>query len=124
MASVDAVTQALLKLSIAPTATVSHAPTNSPQTWRAALEASAAAPASFELIKTLVYKPKTAKTATPVPVVVVTREATDVPSGALGKVLNLKDLRLASEDLLKEFFTLDKNSRELSVLFLHVFVQT
>ncbi|KAI0674569.1 prolyl-tRNA synthetase [Trametes maxima] len=110
MSSLDAVTQALSGLAIAPTATVAHAPTNSPQTWREALEASAAAPKPFELIKTLVYKPKTAKTATPVPVVVIARETTDVPSGVLGKNLNLKDLRLASEDLLKEFFALDKNS--------------
>ncbi|KAL1943826.1 hypothetical protein VTO73DRAFT_3644 [Trametes versicolor] len=110
MASLDAVAQALSKLSISPAATVSHAPTNSPKTWREALEASSSAPKPFELTKTLVYKPKTAKTATPVPVFLITRETSDVPSGALGKVLNLKDLRLASEDLLKEFFALDKNS--------------
>lgn len=114
MASLDAVAQALSKLSISPAATVSHAPTNSPKTWREALEASSSAPKPFELTKTLVYKPKTAKTATPVPVFLITRETSDVPSGALGKVLNLKDLRLASEDLLKEFFALDKNSREPS----------
>lgn len=110
--SLDAITDSLSKLSISPTATVSHAATNSPASWREALEASSSAPKDFELIKTLVYKPKTAKTATPVPVFVIARETTDVPSGVLGKTLNLKDLRLASEDLLKEFFSLDKNSRE------------
>ena len=114
--SLDSVTAALAQLSIAPAATVAHAPTNSPASWRAALEASADAPKGFELVKTLVYKPKTAKTATPVPVLLVARETSDVPSGALGKVLNLKELRLASEDLLKEFFNLDKNSRESSIL--------
>ncbi|KAI9069889.1 prolyl-tRNA synthetase [Trametes sanguinea] len=110
MASLESLTQSLAKLSISPAATVSHAPTNSPQSWREALEASPDAPKPFELVKTLVYKPKTAKTATPVPVVVIARETTDVPSGVLGKTLNVKDLRLASEDLLKEFFGLDKNS--------------
>lgn len=110
--SLDAITASLSKLSIAPAATVSHGATNSPASWREALEGSSSAPKDFELIKTLVYKPKTAKTATPVPVFVIARETTDVPSGVLGKTLNLKDLRLASEDLLKEFFNLDKNSRE------------
>ncbi|RPD65748.1 prolyl-tRNA synthetase [Lentinus tigrinus ALCF2SS1-7] len=108
--SLDTITASLSKLSISPAATVSHAATNSPASWREALEGSSSAPKDFELIKTLVYKPKTAKTATPVPVFVIARETTDVPSGVLGKTLNLKDLRLASEDLLKEFFSLDKNS--------------
>ena len=110
--SLESITASLSKLSITPAATVSHGPTNSPQSWRDALEASGSAPQGFELIKTLVYKPKTAKTATPVPVFLIAREGSDVPSGTLGKHLNLKELRLASEDLLKEFFNLDKNSRE------------
>jgi len=111
MASVDDIVQKLSGLAIKPAATVSHAETTSPATWKDALTASGKAPASFELIKTLVYKPKTAKTATPVPVVVVARDETETNSGAIGKKLNLKELRLASEDLLTEFFTLDKNSR-------------
>ncbi|KAI0765273.1 prolyl-tRNA synthetase [Fomes fomentarius] len=108
--SLESITESLSKLSITPSATVSHGATNSPASWREALEGSSSAPKDFELIKTLVYKPKTAKTATPVPVLVIARESTDVPSGVLGKTLNLKELRLASEDLLKEFFALDKNS--------------
>ncbi|PFH46548.1 hypothetical protein AMATHDRAFT_50963 [Amanita thiersii Skay4041] len=89
---------------------MSHVDTNSPSSWKDALLASSSAPASFQLIKTLVYKPKTAKTATPVPVVVIAREDTETSSSAIGKKLNLKELRLASEDLLTEFFSLDKNS--------------
>ncbi|PPQ95858.1 hypothetical protein CVT26_015597, partial [Gymnopilus dilepis] len=100
----------LAALSIKPTASITHAETTSPASWKDALLASGSAPASFELIKTLVYKPKTAKTATPVPVVVIAREETETNSGAIGKKLNLKELRLASEDLLKEFFSLDKDS--------------
>ncbi|KAG1800638.1 uncharacterized protein BJ212DRAFT_1497976 [Suillus subaureus] len=68
---------------------------------------------SASLIKTLVDKPKTAKTAIPVPVVVIAREETETSSSALGKKLNLKELRLASEDLLAEFFALDKDSLSL-----------
>ena len=119
MASVESIVQQLQGLSITPSATVSHAAANSPANWREALEQSSSAPKSFELIKTLVYKPKTAKTATPVPLVVVAREGTDVISGALGKKLNLKEPRFASDDLFTEFFSLDKNSRtSWEILFL------
>lgn len=115
MASLETITQALAALSIKPTATVSHTKTNSPDTWRQALASEASAPESFELIKTLVFKPKTAKNATAVPVVVIASDKTETASGALGKKLNLKDLRLASEDLLTEFFSLDKNSRTFPI---------
>jgi len=111
MSSLDQVTQALAALSIKPTAAISHAATNSPASWKDALSADTSSPKSFELIKTIVFKPKTAKNATPIPVVVIAREQTETASGALGKKLNLKELRLASEDLLSEFFALDKNSR-------------
>lgn len=110
MASLENITQSLAALSIKPAASVEHEATNSPATWREALEASSSAPKPFELIKVLVYKPKTAKTATPVPVVVVAREGTEVASGLVGKKLSLKELRFASDDLLSEFFGLDKNS--------------
>ncbi|KAJ7763691.1 hypothetical protein B0H14DRAFT_3594111, partial [Mycena olivaceomarginata] len=94
-----------------PAAHVVHADTTSPATWRQALDAHPSVPTkTFELIKTLVYKPKTAKTATPVPVVVIARDDTETNSGAIGKKLGLKELRLAPEDLLTEFFALDKNS--------------
>jgi prolyl-tRNA synthetase len=116
MATLESITQSLAGLAITPSASVTHAETNSPASWREALLATPSAPASFELIKTLVYKPKTAKSATPVPVVVIAREETETSSSALGKKLNLKELRLASEDLLSDFFALDKNSRMLSLM--------
>jgi Aminoacyl-tRNA editing domain len=117
MASLDTVIETLNELSIKPVATTSHVQTNSPAAWREALS-SDAAPKSFELIKTIVYKPKTAKNAVPVPVIVIAREETETASGALGKKLNLKELRLASEDLLTEFFSLDKNSCTILFFFL------
>ena len=111
MSSAESVIKSLAGLSIKPAGTASHNKTTSPATWREALNATSTTPKSFELIKTLVFKPKTAKTATPIPVVVIARDETETSSGALGKKLNLKELRLASEDLLKELFALDKNSR-------------
>ncbi|KAJ6581285.1 hypothetical protein B0H19DRAFT_1114598 [Mycena capillaripes] len=109
--TMDSLSATFASLSITPAAHFAHPETTSPATWRDALDAHASTPAKpFELIKTLVYKPKTAKTATPVPVVVIARDDTETNSGAIGKKLNLKELRLASEDLLTEFFSLDKNS--------------
>jgi prolyl-tRNA synthetase len=113
MATLESITQSLAGLAITPSASVTHAETNSPASWRETLLATPSAPASFELIKTLVYKPKTAKS-----VVVIAREETETSSSALGKKLNLKELRLASEDLLSDFFALDKNSRMLSLTVL------
>jgi prolyl-tRNA synthetase len=110
-ASLDSATQALAALSITPSETVEHPSASSPAEWREALQAAPKAPGKFELLKVLVFKPKTAKSATPVPVVVVARDATETSSSLLGKKLNLKELRLASEDLLSEFFSLDKDSR-------------
>jgi Aminoacyl-tRNA editing domain len=107
----------LSKISIAPHSIVSHAATDSPAAWRSSLSTNPSAPQSYELTKTLVFKPKTAKNATPVPVVVVLREETDMSSAALAKKLKLKELRLASEDLLKEFFALDKDSCMSFLLF-------
>ncbi|KAI5116405.1 hypothetical protein M0805_006223 [Coniferiporia weirii] len=72
--------------------------------------ASGSAPEAFELTKTLVFKPKTPKSATPVPLVVIAREETKTSSTALSKKLNLKKLCLASADILTEFFALDKDS--------------
>lgn len=113
--TMDSVTQALSALSLKPT-TVDHSTTDSPAAWRTALAATAA-PEPYQLLKTLVYKPKTAKSAVPIPVVVIAPDSVNPNSGAIGKKLNLKELRLASEDLLKEFFSLDKDSRACSQQF-------
>jgi prolyl-tRNA synthetase len=112
MVATDELSARLSALSLTPTAQCAHPAVTNPAEWKEALGQAAGVPESFELCKTLVFKPKTAKTATPVPVVVIAREETETNSGALGKKLNLKDLRLAADDLLAEFFALDKNSRE------------
>lgn len=111
---------ALAALSIEPKGSLIHAATSDPASWKAALDAapastSAAVPSSYKLTKTLVFKPKTAKTATPVPVVVIASDETDTKnSTALGKKVNQKELRLAGDDLIQEFFALDKDSRAWS----------
>jgi hypothetical protein len=111
MSGIDTITERLAKVSIKPSASVSHAGQASPAEWRKALSSAPGTPKDFELLKTLVFKPKTAKSATTVPVVIVAREETDANAAALGKKLNLKEMRLANADLLKEFFSLDKDSR-------------
>ncbi|KAI0293978.1 hypothetical protein BC826DRAFT_1091738 [Russula brevipes] len=102
MSTLDSITQAL--------AALSHVSATSPGAWKEALQAALETPKEFELLKVLVFKPKTAKSATPVPVVVVARDGTETSSSSLGKKLNLKELRLASEELLSEFFSLNKDS--------------
>lgn len=121
MATLDSATQALAALSITPSGTVEHASASSPAEWKEALQTASGAPKEFELLKVLVFKPKTAKGATPVPVVVVARDTTETSSSSLAKHLNLKDLRLASEDLLSEFFSLDKDSLSPLILTAETF---
>ena len=128
MSSLDSITQALAALSITPLETVQHASATSPASWKEALQSVPKTPKEFELLKVLVFKPKTPKSATPVPVVVIARDNTETSSSLLGKKLNLKDLRLASVDLLSEFFSLDKDSRTLFIicnfvlLLIHVYL--
>lgn len=55
-------------------------------------------------VKSLVFKPKTAKTATPIPIVVVALQTTQTPSGVIAKSANAKDPRLARNELTAEFF--------------------
>lgn len=111
MVAADELITRLESLSLAPTAKCAHPAVTNPAEWKDVLGKTPGVPSSFELCKTLVFKPKTAKSATPVPVVVIARDETETNSGALGKKLNLKDLRLAADDLLTEFFSLDKHSR-------------
>jgi hypothetical protein len=116
MDTLDSATQALAALSINPCDTVHHASASSPAEWKEALQTAPGGPKEFELLKILIFKPKTAKGATPVPVVVIARDTTETSSSSLAKHLNLKDLRLASDDLLSEFFSLDKDSCRFSSL--------
>ena len=115
--SLDNTLSALAALSIEPKGSLVHATACDPASWKAALDGApvsikAAVPSSYKLTKTLIFKPKTAKTATPIPIVVIASDETDTKnSTALGKRVNQKELRLAGDDLIREFFALDKDSR-------------
>ncbi|QLG72103.1 hypothetical protein HG535_0C04570 [Zygotorulaspora mrakii] len=59
---------------------------------------------STNVVKSLVFKPKTAKTATPVPIVVIALQSTSTPSPVIAKETALKDPRLARDELFQSFF--------------------
>jgi prolyl-tRNA synthetase len=103
----DVVLETLAKLSISPKV-VSHEPVTNASTWTEALKTEDAS--SFELTKTLILKPKTAKTAPVTPVVVIALESTETNATALGKKLSLKDCRFANEELLSETFGATKEN--------------
>lgn len=63
--------------------------------------------------KTLVFKPKTAKTAVPVPVVVFALQSTQTPSPAIAQAAGVKEPRLAKDDLVTEFF--GSSTKEVSI---------
>ena len=109
MSSMDSITQALATLLITPSETVQHASAISPAAWKEALQSVPKTPKEFELLKVLVFNPKIAKSAIPVPVIVIACDGTEMGLSLLGKKLNLKELCLASGDLLSEFFSLDKD---------------
>ena len=115
--SLENTLSALAALSIAPEGSLVHAAACDPTSWKAAIDGApastkAAIPSSYKLTKTLIFKPKTTKSATPVPVVVIASDETDTKnSAALGKRVNQKELRLAGDGLIREFFALDKDSR-------------
>lgn len=63
--------------------------------------------------KSLVFKPKTAKTAVPVPVVVFALHSTQTPASAIAHAAGVKEPRLAKDELVEEFFGV--HAKEFSV---------
>lgn len=63
--------------------------------------------AATTAVKSLVFKPKTAKTATPVPIVVVALQTTATPGPSIASETGLKDPRLARDELFVSFFKHD-----------------
>ncbi|KAG5457870.1 MAG: hypothetical protein BJ554DRAFT_2011 [Olpidium bornovanus] len=98
------------RLGLAPARTVSHRAAPDSAAWRAELEGTARGKEGppYLATKTLVFKPKAAKTAAVTPVVLVALESTETNASALARKLGLKEMRLAAEDLLKDFFGADK----------------
>ncbi|ORX33389.1 hypothetical protein BD324DRAFT_654183 [Kockovaella imperatae] len=106
----------LQKLSISHPEVIEHAPVKGGAEWKAELDK--VGHGSVALTKTLLFKPKTAKTAAPTPVLVIALESTETPSSILGNHLNLKELRLASEDLIKEVIPSAQSKDDVSSLAL------
>lgn len=63
--------------------------------------------------KSLIFKPKTAKTATPIPILVFALQSTSTPSPVIAKTANVKEPRLAKDDLVVEFFK--TSAKEFSI---------
>ncbi|KAK9473054.1 uncharacterized protein V1510DRAFT_364453 [Dipodascopsis tothii] len=103
MASLETVLSSLAKLSVAEPTVVAHAAAGSDAEWTAAVAAAGAAE-PYELTKTLVLKPKTAKSAAVVPIVVVALAATRTSTSVVSKALSAKDARLATAELVQETF--------------------
>lgn len=61
-------------------------------------------PSASVQVKSLVFKPKTAKTAVPVPIVVVALQSTGTPSPLIAAETTSKDPRLARDELFQSFF--------------------
>ncbi|CAI5760444.1 unnamed protein product [Candida verbasci] len=63
--------------------------------------------------KTLIFKPKTGKTATPIPILLFALHQTSTPSNLIAKIANVKEPRLAKDDLIQDFFK--TTSKEISI---------
>lgn len=107
-ATLESISSSLKSLSIAATSVVSHAASTSPDSWKEAVS-SLATGANFEYTKTLLFKPKTAKTAKAYPVLVVAKNDTETNMTALGKEINQKEMRLAAPELLQDFLGATKD---------------
>ena len=111
-ATLDSVMSSLKTLSISTANVITHAAASSPDTWKEALSAVNPATGSYHHTKTLVFKPKTAKSAKPLPVVVVAKAETETNTAALGKEIGQKEMRLAAPELLTEFLGATKDDGE------------
>lgn len=107
----EAISSALSALSIQTEMMVKHAAANSPESWRSAVAdvASSLGFPTSNYTKTIVFKPKTAKTATPIPVVLIAKEDSEYNTNSVAKHLGHKEMRLAAPELLKEFLNASKD---------------
>ena len=116
----ETVIAALSRLSIEPSTgdLVHHDAAESQAGWNDALSSSAASnvPSEYRLLKTLVWKPKTAKSETPLPLMVVTDDKTQTSTSAIAAETKLKELRLAVPELLKSTLDATKDDGRFVVL--------
>jgi prolyl-tRNA editing enzyme YbaK/EbsC (Cys-tRNA(Pro) deacylase) len=81
--------------------TVTHAETNNAASWKDAL-ANATTPSSYLHTKTLVFKPKVAKTETAVMILVVALDDTATSASQIAKAAGAKEARFATPDTVRE----------------------
>jgi prolyl-tRNA synthetase len=80
-----------------------HSPTTNAATWKDALaKASGSTPADFVLTKTLLFKPKVAKSEKTVLAMVVALNETATTAGQVAKTVGSSDARVATKDAVKE----------------------
>lgn len=81
---------------------ITHAATSNATTWKEALAASKSTPKNAVLTKTLVFKPKVAKSLAAVLIVVVALDNTATNAAQVAKAAQEKEARFASADAVKE----------------------
>ncbi|KAI9293970.1 prolyl-tRNA synthetase [Neoconidiobolus thromboides FSU 785] len=89
---------------------LTHSIVTNPTEWQTAISSSTEQPSSYQLSKTLVFKPKTGKNAAVQPIVFITIDTAQFNTNAVAKFLGFKEMRLASGDLLSEIFKADKDT--------------
>jgi len=80
---------------------VTHETTSSSQSWKDALT-TASTPKDYLLTKTLVFKPKVAKSAVATLIMVVALDNTATSAGQVAKAAGEKEARFAAADVVKE----------------------
>ena len=80
---------------------VAHEATSNAASWKEAL-ASASTPKDYLLTKTLVFKPKVAKSAAATLIMVVALDSTATNAGQVAKAASEKEARFAVADVVKE----------------------
>ncbi|KAJ2785388.1 hypothetical protein GGI15_001940 [Coemansia interrupta] len=89
---------------------VEHAAAENVQQWADVLSGAAGLPSNYVLTKSLIFKPKQPKSESIAPVVVIAANETETSPKAIGAELKLKDLRFASDEVLKDIFQTAKGS--------------
>ncbi|KAJ2389405.1 hypothetical protein GGI05_003511, partial [Coemansia sp. RSA 2603] len=89
---------------------VEHAAAENVQQWAELLKGAAGLPSHYVLTKSLIFKPKQPKSESIAPVMVIAANETETSPKAIGAELKLKDLRFASDEVLKDIFQTAKGS--------------
>lgn len=108
----EAISSALAAVSIQTEKVVKHAAANSPESWKQAISdvASTLGFTTQHYTKTVVFKPKTAKSAAPTPVILIAKDDSEYNTGAVAKHIGQKEMRLAAPEILQDFLGANKDT--------------